>query len=272
MAVDCIPHASGHFVPRAHHVVRHHHYPEPLTPIVTKVATKPRVVRHHVRLRECPPGAVIVPLADLNNDNVAEIYMLPSGRAPAAGDQAVTGDAVATTGTPDATPAEASGLDLPASGLSDIGSMGGGSGDSNGLPPGSGGGGVGSGGSGGRGGGSGTGSGAGGSTGGGGSTNTGGGSSGVRGSPGTGSGVGGAGGGGGLVVAIPLITGGGSLPTGGGNSGGGGASGVPEPSTWALMLIGVGALGARLRSSRGRQNASERSCQAGILPPPKPTS
>ncbi len=126
MAIDCIPHASGHSVPHVHHLVRHHHYPQPLAPIVIKAATKPHVVRHYVRLRECPTGAVIAPLADLDNDNVAEIYMLPYRRASAAGDQAVTGDAVATTGTPDATPAEASGLDLPSGRLGDIGTMGGG--------------------------------------------------------------------------------------------------------------------------------------------------
>jgi hypothetical protein len=147
VAIDCIPHASGHSAPRAHHLVRHHHYPKPLTPIVIKAATQPRVVRHHVRLRECLPGAVVAPLADLDNENVAEIYRLPYASALAAGDQAATGDAVAITGTPDATPAEASGLDLPTGGLGDIGSMGGGAGGSNGLPPGSGGGAAGSGGS-----------------------------------------------------------------------------------------------------------------------------
>jgi hypothetical protein len=104
VAIDCIPHALGHFVPHVHHLVRHHHHAKPHTPIVIMAATKPRVLEHHVRLRECPPGAIVAPLADLDNDNIAAIYMLPYSGMP-------TADQVAVSSGADATPAEASGLD-----------------------------------------------------------------------------------------------------------------------------------------------------------------
>ena len=36
------------------------------------------------------------------------------------------------------------------------------------------------------------------------------------------------------------------------------ASGVPEPSTWALFILGFGAIGMMLRSGRGRALARTR--------------
>ena len=39
-------------------------------------------------------------------------------------------------------------------------------------------------------------------------------------------------------------------------TGGGGPGGVPEPATWALMLIGFGGLGAAIRRSRQKAAAT----------------
>ena len=36
------------------------------------------------------------------------------------------------------------------------------------------------------------------------------------------------------------------------NQGAGGVAGVPEPATWAMMLLGFGGLGSVLRSRRAR--------------------
>jgi hypothetical protein len=175
------------------------------------VTTKPLVVRHHVRLRECPPGAVVASLADLDNDNVAAIYMLRYVGPVGGGGTPISRDAAAVISTP----AEASGLDLPVGGVSSFGASGGGSADYTGLPPGLGGG-----------------------------SSTGGFGGGL---PSSASGGGG--------VASPVIAppggttepSGGSLPSGGP---GGGVTGVPEPTTWTLMLIGIAGLGATLRLAR----------------------
>lgn len=168
--------------------------------------------RHHIRLRECPPGTAAVPLADLTAENIAELYV-PGGLRGA--------DAAATvTGPAGVAPAEASGTDLPVPNLGDIGAqggpVGGGGPGFGGLPVGASGG------------------------------------TGVIGLPG---GFGGGGGGG-------HGTGGGTPPPGTGSPfppvitpPGGGVTGVPEPATWALMLVGVGLIGA---SARGRKRAAAR--------------
>jgi hypothetical protein len=153
----------------------------------------------------------MAPLADLDNDNVAAIYMLPY-----AGPSGAPVSEIAL-----ATPAQASGLDLPVGGFGASG--GGGSPGIIGVPPGLGGGGGGSGG------------------GGGGGSSGGGGGSGGSG----GGGISGGGGGGGVGGG-----GGGIIGGGGGGGGGGGVHGVPEPATWALMLIGVGAIGGLHRRDR----------------------
>ena len=93
-------------------------------------------MRHHVRLRECAPGTAAIPLSDLTNENVAEIYLLPqtpyagpAGGAPGVGGSGAPGvasDAAASAPAGNgasATPAEASGTDLPVGNLSDINSQ-----------------------------------------------------------------------------------------------------------------------------------------------------
>jgi hypothetical protein len=145
---------------------------------------------------------MVARLADLDNNAVAATYLAPYAGLGQAGVGALSNDASAAVGGSGATPTEASGLDLPVGGSSDIGALGGGgSGGFIVLPPGHGGG-------------------------------SGGGGSGPSGGGGGGGGGTGTGPGGGPVI-VPPITG-----------------GVPEPTTWALMLIGVGAIGALHRRDR----------------------
>jgi hypothetical protein len=236
LTIDCIPHALMRHANPLHYSKRHSHHLKPIAKIVVATPAKAHAPRRHVRLRECAPNAAMAPLADLDIDNIVTIYTLPYAipGSPA------NGQAASIAAGPDATPAEASGLDLPLGGFGNIGALGGGGGVI-GLPPGTGGSGGGGSGSSGGGGGGGGGSGGGGG-------GSGGGSSGGGGTTGTG---GGGGSGSGPVIGLPPTTGGGGSTTGPGGLGGGDVQpGVPEPATWALMVIGVGAIGGLMRRGR----------------------
>jgi len=250
LAVDCIPHSPGNTsAPAAQHAAMHHRarvVPVHHAVVAKKSGATPVVYRHHVRLRECAPGTAALPLSDLTNENVAEIYLLPTapyaGPLGGAGAPGVASDASALAPAGDAasaTPAEASGTDLPVPNLSDIGSIGGPTGGSGpgviGLPSGlsnsPSGGGVGPGATPGGGGPGGN---PGGSTGPGGTTPTNGGTT----PP--------------VVVIVPPTTTPGTGPAG---PGPGLVAGVPEPGTWAMMLVGLGAIGGvkRYRRTSGRR-------------------
>ncbi len=234
LAVDCTPHATTTAAMLSkHHASAHKHVhgrpihrvivKRPVTPLLSKVKANHFLIRislqHHIALRECPPGGV-TPLAELTPANLPSLYV--SG-----GSDSVSSDAVAVVGAPEGfAPAQPSGTDLPVPSLNTIGSPGGFGGvpspGTTGVPSGGGPGG---------------------------------------GLPGGGAPSGGAPGGGATPpVTTPPGNGGTppiATPPAGGiptppvvSPPGGGVTGVPEPATWALMLLGVGAIGGFVRRER----------------------